>query len=76
MSNEWMLPTSDRQEGESMRAAADRAVSQFCGPNLNVQILGNAPWAFYKNRYSKAYRNSSGYMGQKVSIHIVCPKES
>lgn len=41
----WRLPQVERQEGESMRQTAERALSTRCG-NLNATFIGNAPCGY------------------------------
>ena len=65
----WDLPSSIRQEGESMRQVAERAVRNTCGSDLNVHILGNAPWAFFKYRYSNKIQDITGKRGEKIFIY-------
>ena len=65
----WDLPCSIRQEGESMRQVAERAVRNTCGSDLNVHILGNAPWAFFKYRYSNKIQDITGKRGEKIFIY-------
>lgn len=65
----WDLPTSIRQDGESMRQTAERAVKNTCGSDLNVQLLGNAPWAFIKYKYSNKIQNLTGKKGEKIFIY-------
>ncbi|CAF1342721.1 unnamed protein product, partial [Didymodactylos carnosus] len=45
--DEWIFPQKLYEGEKSLRMTADQ-VPSICG-NLNVQILGNAPWAWYKS---------------------------
>ena len=64
----WDLPTVANIEGESLRESADRAVTDFCGPNVKVKVLGNAPFAHYKYKYPKKVQEETGKRGEKVFI--------
>ena len=80
----WDLPWTIRKDGESMRLAAERALTESCGEHLQLnvttflvhlinfysqaQILGNAPGSFYKYKYPKHYSEKSGAKGAKVFI--------
>ena len=65
----WDLPTCIRRDGESMRDAAERAIRESCGKDLDVQILGNAPWAYYKTKYPKRIQDKTGKRGEKIFIY-------
>lgn len=62
----WTLPTVTREDGETLRQTAERALLHNVGSKLQVQILGLAPWAVYNNRYSKAMQATYGKVGSKV----------
>ena len=64
----WDLPTAIHQSGETMRDTAERAVKSYCGNHLQVTVLGNAPWSFYKYRYPRKIRDKTGKQGEKVFI--------
>ena len=64
----WDLPHGKHQDGETLRDTADRVVLQSIGEHCQVEILGNAPWSFYKVKYPKHYQQSSGSCGCKVWI--------
>lgn len=64
----WDLPTVIRQEGESLRQVAERAILEHIGTSLTAQILGNAPWAHYQYKYSRRVREETGKQGDKVFI--------
>lgn len=61
-SSNWVLPLGLRQEGETMRQAAERVLVETCGTNMHTKFLGNAPVGFYKYRYPKSakYQQSIG----------------
>ncbi|XP_033226957.1 39S ribosomal protein L46, mitochondrial [Belonocnema kinseyi] len=61
----WLPPQGIRNEGESMRQAAERALIDSCGSDLTVKFYGNAPIGFYKYLYPRAKR-SEGSDGAKV----------
>ena len=62
----WDLPTAVRREGETMRQVAERALAENCGQGLEAQVLGNAPWGYYKLKYPKSLRTNVQAMGEKV----------
>jgi len=64
----WRIPRTVRRDGESMRQAADRAVKEKCGDKVKVNILGNAPWSFYKFKYPKKYQEQEERVGAKVFV--------
>ena len=64
----WDLPTIKHHQGETLRDTAERAVIENLGGNLDVKILGNAPWSFYKVKYPKHFQQSSEREGAKVWI--------
>jgi len=64
----WQVPRATREEGETMRQAAERAVTQSCGKGLKVDILGNAPWSFFKYEYPKKHQEKSERVGAKVFL--------
>jgi hypothetical protein len=59
-----------REDGESMREAAARALSERCGAELagRALLLGNAPASFYKYKYPRHYQAKRGAAGAKVFI--------
>jgi len=62
----WELPSAKRADGESMRETAERAVSEVCGEGAKVQVVGNAPWGFYKYKYPRKHRGET--VGAKVFV--------
>jgi len=62
----WNVPYIVHNQGETLRGTAERAVMQRVGDNLNVQVLGNAPWSFYKYTYPKHYQDKTDRRGAKV----------
>ena len=64
----WDLPNIKHQAGESLRDTAERAVIENLGVGLDVTILGNAPWSFYKVKYPKHFQRSTEREGAKVWI--------
>merc|ERR1712107_362603 len=64
----WDLPQVVREEGETMRQTAERAVTQLCGSDMNFHVLGNAPLSFFKFKYSKNYQAYTNKVGAKVFI--------
>ena len=65
----WDLPTCIRKDEESMREVAERALRDSCGSQLKVDLIGNAPWAFYKYKYPKRIQDKTGKCGEKVFIY-------
>lgn len=61
----WILPQGTRQEGETMRQAAERVLSESCGDNMQTKFLGNAPCGFYKYKYPKSARKTAA-VGMKI----------
>nr|KAG5704306.1 hypothetical protein BaRGS_012615 [Batillaria attramentaria] len=47
----WVFPQGPRQEGESMRQAAERVLSDNCGNSVKASFLGNAPCGFLQYRF-------------------------
>ncbi|KAK7101606.1 large ribosomal subunit protein mL46-like isoform X2 [Littorina saxatilis] len=47
----WVFPQGPRQEGESMRQAAERVLQNLCGQQVGAQFLGNAPCGFHQYRF-------------------------
>ena len=64
----WDLPSIKHNKGETLRDTAERAVIENLGGNLDVKILGNAPWSFYKVKYPKHFQQSTEREGAKVWI--------
>ena len=64
----WDLPNIKHQPGETLRDTAERAVSENLGGDVDVTILGNAPWSFYKFKYPKHFQQSTEREGAKVWI--------
>ena len=62
----WNLPFILNTEGETLRETAERAILQRVGGNLDVKVLGNAPWSFYKYKYPKHYQAKTEKVGAKV----------
>lgn len=65
----WDLPTAANASGETMRDTAERALASSLGSGLKVDVLGNAPWTFYKYNYPRKFREQSGKWGEKVFIY-------
>jgi len=64
----WLMPQSTRLDGETMREAAERALTETAGKNLDLLMLGNAPVGFYKFKYPKEVREKGGVEGAKVNF--------
>jgi len=64
----WNLPQAVRQNNETMRDAAERAVNSISDHTIDFQVLGNAPLSYYNYKYSKAFQEETGKRGAKVFI--------
>ncbi|XP_066146836.1 large ribosomal subunit protein mL46 [Euwallacea fornicatus] len=65
----YLLPQGKLNDGETLRQCAERIFKEKCGPNVKVQIFGNAPCGFYKYMYPKKIRNESS-TGAKIFIYF------
>ncbi|XP_022081404.1 39S ribosomal protein L46, mitochondrial-like [Acanthaster planci] len=67
----WMMPQETRQDGETMRQAADRVLFSQCGMHemWRSRLFGNAPCAFYKYVYPPAVQEESKCKGAKVFFY-------
>ncbi|XP_066492332.1 large ribosomal subunit protein mL46 [Tiliqua scincoides] len=61
----WLLPQAEWQEGETLRATAERALVTLSGSHVSTKFLGNAPCGVYKYKFPKAAQTEGG-MGVKV----------
>lgn len=67
--NSWTIPTLVNENNEeSLRETAEKAIQKYCGKNFKAQILGNAPFVHYTNKYSKKYQEHTGARGEKVFV--------
>lgn len=64
----WVLPQGKHIDGESLRDCAERIVKEKCGSHLQVKIMGNAPFGFYKYRYPRAVRKGES-VGAKIFFY-------
>lgn len=64
-SSPWVLPQGTRQEGETMRQAAERVLRESCGDGIQAKFMGNAPCGFYKYRYPKSAQKAPA-VGMKI----------
>lgn len=64
-SSHWVMPMGPRNEGESMRQAAERVLMTLCGTKLKTMFMGNAPCGFYKYKYRDS-NAASDAVGVKV----------
>ncbi|XP_066252846.1 large ribosomal subunit protein mL46 [Euwallacea similis] len=67
--NFYLLPQGKLKDGETLRQCAERIFKEKCGPNVKVQIFGNAPCGFYKYMYPKDVRNENS-TGAKIFIYF------
>ncbi|XP_972780.2 large ribosomal subunit protein mL46 [Tribolium castaneum] len=67
--NLYLLPQALRQDGETLRQAAERILKDTCGSNLKAMIYGNAPSAFYKYKYPCTARKDD-VVGAKIFIYF------
>lgn len=65
----WQPPQGIRNDGETMRQAAERVLRDTCGSELTVQFYGNAPIGYYKYLYPKAARTEKAD-GAKVFFYL------
>ncbi|CAG4974328.1 unnamed protein product [Parnassius apollo] len=63
-----ILPQGRWKDGETLRQTAERVLKEYCGSNLNVQFLSNAPCGFYKYKYPVELQ-SDGKVGAKVFFY-------
>jgi len=62
----WNFPQIAHKEGETLRQTAERALQHCVGDGVEVRGMGNAPCAFYKYKFPKDVRESTGKEGAKV----------
>jgi len=62
----WDVPFLIHTKGDTLRETAEKAVKQRVGDSLEVKVLGNAPWSFYKYKYPKHYQQTTERKGAKV----------
>ena len=53
---QYILPSTNLQEGESLRIAAERCLIQNCGTSIRARFWSNAPNAIVKRNLSKNAR--------------------
>ena len=41
-------------------------MTELCGDNMEIRVLGNAPWGVYKYKYPKKIQDKIGKIGEKV----------
>ncbi|CAG7832735.1 unnamed protein product [Allacma fusca] len=66
--DKWIVPHMKLTEQESLRQAAQDALTLFC-PDVKARVLGNAPWGVYKYNYPKVVRGSQEADGCKVFFY-------
>jgi len=69
----WTLPMSHNEKGESLRESAERALALH---EINAHVIGNAPFTYFKNIYSKKYQESSGKCGEQIFIYKAFVQDS
>ncbi|XP_071508431.1 large ribosomal subunit protein mL46-like [Diadema antillarum] len=64
----WMLPHGLREEGETMKEAAQRVLTNCSAASgsLQAHFMGNAPVGFFKQRFPRAVQEETGSAGLKV----------
>ncbi|KAM8876132.1 large ribosomal subunit protein mL46 [Synchiropus picturatus] len=63
--DQWLLPQTRWQEGETLRQTAQRALAELPGADLKATFLGNAPCGVYKSKLPRALRTDT-FLGVKV----------
>ncbi|XP_076447782.1 large ribosomal subunit protein mL46-like [Babylonia areolata] len=56
----WVFPQGPRQDGESMRQAAERVLQTHCGEGAKAQFLGNAPCGYYQYTFPQSADMGTG----------------
>ena len=54
------------ENSESLRKSAERALELH---GIKGNIIGNAPFVHYKNRYSKKFQEFTGKSGEQIFIY-------
>lgn len=62
----WILPQGLWNNGETLKATAERTLKKLCGNNVNVRFYSNAPCGYYKYKYPKEKREQSDVEGAKI----------
>jgi large subunit ribosomal protein L46 len=66
----YLLPQAMRNDGETLRQAAERILKSTCGNELKATVYGNAPSGFYKYKYPSSVREKNQTVGAKVFIYF------
>ena len=61
----WILPQAQRQDGETLRQTAERALLQQVA-GVTVKFLDNAPWGVHTIKYYQMLRKKIGVQGAKI----------
>nr|XP_056722077.1 39S ribosomal protein L46, mitochondrial [Euleptes europaea] len=61
----WLLPQAEWQDGETLRATAQRALVALTGSHWETKFLGNAPCGFYKYKFPRVVQTEAS-VGAKV----------
>lgn len=64
----WILPFAFRDDGESMKDTANKALEKTCGDGLKSIVLGNAPCGYFKYVIPKTQD------GVKIFFYKACYK--
>ncbi|KAL1915044.1 mitochondrial 54S ribosomal protein mL46 [Calcarisporiella thermophila] len=62
----WQFPQGGLDDNELLHQAAERELTEECGPNLDTWFVGRAPVGHYVYDYPAHFSKGSPYKGSKV----------